>query len=177
MPFVAGHPVVTVQVEVLKPVVPIVVFLILAEELRPRQDAVVIVIRAAKPFSVEMPFVARNAAVAVMVDIGEPARGPIIEPVLALVRVERPIVGRPRRSFGPDPHLVAGEFSVTVPVVDGERPIAAVPFRAGDRAVVVAIHLREADRRVVVSTTAAAALCGRLVRQDSCQRRDDDDRC
>src|SRR5688572_3437129 len=103
-----------------------------------------------------MPFVPRDAAIAVMVDRGKPLRGPVIELVLALLPVKLRITGS--RPCGADAHFVAAQYSVLVPVVNGERPVAPGPFRAADLAIVVAIHCREADRR------AAAALCSRQVR-------------
>ena len=143
MPLVARHSAITIDVEIREPVASIVVFLILSQEFRVRDHAVVVVVRAPEAGAIEVPFVAADSAVSVVIQRAEPALGPVVELVLAIRRVEIGIVLRRVAPPRADADLVAGKDAVVIPVVDFERLIAAAPLVARDDPVVVGIHLLE----------------------------------
>ena len=123
----------------------IVVLLIQAEEFSPRDRAVLVVIRAAETFAIEMPFVARDPAVSVVIEREEAALGPIVEFVLAIRRIE--VDGVPGAVAAPraEPDFIARQNAVVVPVVNLEGLIAAAPLVACDYAIVVPVHVLKSD--------------------------------
>ena len=84
MPLVPRDPVVAIAVEICEPIVAVVILVVRIEEFRLRDDAVTVVVGAPEPLAIEMPFVPRDAAVAVMVERGEAAWRPVVEFVFSV---------------------------------------------------------------------------------------------
>ena len=136
-----------------------------SEEFRARDDAVVVVIGAAESFAIEVPFVARDAAVR---DCGRAhgTRGRSSRRRCTPGRTNRNHRDPAARSSRarPDPHFVARQLAVAVPVVDFERLRAAAPFCAGDHAVVVRDPSPESESGPWPFVAAAVAAALALVR-------------
>ena len=140
MPFVALYAAVSVDVEVIERV-PAVVIHVRAQELRAVQRVIAIPIRPQKCLAVVVPFVRGDAAIAVVVETGEPTVGPghialcpsgVVVGLLDIAVLPCP---------GPD--FISREPAVAVPVVSLERACRPAPLVSRDDAVVIGVHPSE----------------------------------
>src|SRR6185436_19655425 len=127
-----------------------IVVVVRAEELRLAQPAIAIPIDAAERLEVEVPFVRRDSAIAIVIEIGEPRRRPAdvtFEPA-GIVISRLPV----RAALGTDPYFVAGQSPIAVPVVVDKRLCRSTPLLARNRTVAVGIHRLEPHTRRLLST-------------------------
>ncbi len=141
MPLRALDAAVVVRVEIFEAVLAIDVD-VAAEEFLARQRVVAVAIDPDEVFAAVEPFGAGDPSVIIAIEIGEATLGPVPEFRPGLIVV---IAFFAKLARGANPHFVAGQHAVAVPVVTLERLIAAAPFRPRDRAVAVGIHGLKAD--------------------------------
>src|SRR5204863_6428128 len=117
------------------------VVVVAAGELRGAEKVVAVAIDAGKELRRGVPFAARQAPVAIVIEGAEALGAPVVLEVdrrfdVAIVPASRPL--------RPGAHLVARQPPVAVPVVVAERLVVAAPFLARDHTVAVGVELPEA---------------------------------
>ena len=139
MPLRSLDAAVVVGVEIVEPILAVVIDVV-AEEFRLRERVVAVAVGAEERFAIVIPLGACDPPVAVVIEVGEAALGPIPElrpPVRIVV-----VLGRLTRRA--DANFPARQDAVAVPVVHAERLSAAAPFVAANRAVAIRVHRTEA---------------------------------